>query len=68
MRVLITNTRLEGRGGTETFVRQLARGLQARGHSVLAYCSDPSAQARLLENDVIPVATDLTRGCPSSPT
>lgn len=59
MRVLITNTRLEGRGGTETFVRQLARGLQAHGHSAIAYGSDPKELPRLLESDVIPVATDL---------
>lgn len=59
MRVLITNTRLEGRGGTETFVRQLARGLQAFGHSAIAYGSNPAELPRLLESDLIPVATDL---------
>lgn len=61
MRVLITNTRLDGRGGTETFTRQLARGLQSRGHTVMAYSSDAAELPRLLESDVIPVATDLTR-------
>jgi glycosyltransferase involved in cell wall biosynthesis len=66
MRVLITNTRLEGRGGTETFVRQLARGLQAAGHSAMAYGSDPTELPRLLESDLIPVATDL-EGLPFRP-
>lgn len=61
MRVLITNTRLDGRGGSETFVRQLARGLEARGHAVMAYSSDPAELPRLLESDVVPVATDLLR-------
>lgn len=61
MRVLITNTRLDGRGGTETFVRQLARGLEARGHTAMAYSSDPAELPRLLESDVVPVATDLAR-------
>lgn len=59
MRVLITNTRLDGRGGSESFLRDLARGLQCRGHSVLAYSSDSTQQERLLENDVVSVATDL---------
>jgi glycosyltransferase involved in cell wall biosynthesis len=59
MRVLITNTSLATRGGTETFVRQLARGLQTRGHSVMAYSSDLSQGERMLEQDVIPVATDI---------
>jgi glycosyltransferase involved in cell wall biosynthesis len=59
MRVLITNTRLDGRGGAESFVKDLARGLQSRGHSVLGYSSDPVHRERLLENDVIPVAANL---------
>lgn len=59
MRVLITNNRLDSRGGAEAFVRDLARGLQARGHSVLAYSSDPGQRERLLESDPVPVATDL---------
>jgi hypothetical protein len=61
MRVLITNTTLATRGGTETVVRQLARGLQARGHSVMAYSSDLGQGERMLEQDVMPVATDLEK-------
>ena len=59
MRVLITNNCLDARGGAESFVKDLARGLQRLGHSVLAYTSDPTQQERLLDNDVVPVATDL---------
>jgi Glycosyltransferase Family 4 len=59
MKILITSNNLEGRGGTESFVRTLARGLESVGHSVMAYSSDPGQGERLLENDVVPVATDL---------
>ncbi len=59
MKVLITNNGLETRGGTESFVRCLARGLESLGHSVMAYGSDPRESERMLENDVMPVATDL---------
>ncbi len=61
MRVLLTNNTLTVRGGAEAFVRDLARALQRRGHRVMAYTSDPAAQPRLLENDPVPVATDLER-------
>lgn len=59
MRILVTNQNLNSRGGAQTFVRDLARGLQELGHSVIAYGSDGSNRERLLENDLIPVATDL---------
>ena len=59
MGVLVTNTRLDGRGGTESFMRDLARGLQSRGRTLMAYGSDTQQQERLLDNDVIAVATDL---------
>lgn len=59
VKVLITSTGLEGRGGTESFVRCLARNLESLGHSVMAYGSDPRQHERFLENDVIAVATDL---------
>ena len=56
MRVLLTNTRLDGRGGTESFMRDLARGLERRGHTLMAYGSDSTQQERLLDNDVMAVA------------
>lgn len=58
MRVLITNHSLDVRGGEEPFVRELARHLNARGHAVMAYGSDPSRGERLLEIDPIPVTTE----------
>lgn len=61
MRILITNHKLGTRGGSEAFVRDLARGLQSLGHSVIAYSSDLRQRERLLENDMIPVATDLEK-------
>ncbi|MEM7147279.1 MAG: glycosyltransferase [Verrucomicrobiota bacterium] len=61
MKVLITNASLErrARGGTQGFIQDLARSLQKRGHSVMAYTSDPTQSRRLLHEDKIPVATDL---------
>lgn len=58
MRILITNQILSVRAGTESFVRDLARGLQSLGHTVMAYTSDLSRVQRLLERDLIPVTTD----------
>ncbi|MEO7932478.1 MAG: hypothetical protein ABIT76_04895 [Chthoniobacterales bacterium] len=59
MRVLITNTSLHRRGGSQTFVRDLARDLQNLGHVVMAYTSSLKEGERLLESDVVPVTTDL---------
>ena len=59
MRILVTNQNLDARGGAQSFVRDLARALQDLGHSVIAYSSDLANRERLLETDVIPVATDL---------
>jgi hypothetical protein len=59
MRVLITNTRLDARAGEESCVQELARELQRLGHAVIAWSSDTRQRPRLLENDVVPVATDL---------
>src|SRR4030095_9893124 len=59
MRILITNHSLDERGGVQTAVRTLARGLERLGHSVMAFGSDLHEGARLTQNDVIPVATDL---------
>ncbi len=61
MKILITNNRLDLRGGAEMFVRDLARALQARGHVVFAYSSDLGEGERLLESDVVAVSTDLEK-------
>ena len=61
MRILITNERLDQRAGSDGFVRDLARGLQALGHYVIVYGSDQHQRPRFLERDSIPVAADLER-------
>lgn len=61
MRILVTNEQLDQRPGADLFVRDLARALQRRGHFVIAYSSDPRHQTRLLERDLVAVATDLDR-------
>src|SRR2546423_1275532 len=40
MRVLITNNTLAERAGTELYVRDLALGLQRRGHTPIAFSTD----------------------------
>ncbi len=62
MKILITNNRLDTRpGGAETFVQDLARGLQEQGHSVMAYTSDLANRPRMMEGDLVPITTDLSR-------
>lgn len=61
MKILITNNRLDTRpGGAETFVQDLARGLQEHGHSVMAYTSDLANRPRMMEGDLVPITTDLS--------
>jgi hypothetical protein len=59
LKILLTNQSLAVRAGREPFMRDLARELQGRGHLVFAFSSDPARQERLLERDIIAVATDL---------
>jgi hypothetical protein len=61
MRILITNERLDQRAGSDLFARDLARGLQSRGHFVVVYSSDRHQLERLLERDSIPVVVDLEK-------
>jgi len=61
MKILITNERLDQRAGSDLFARDLARGLQSRGHFVIAYGSDRHQLERLLERDSIPVVVDLEK-------
>ena len=53
MRILITNERLDQRAGSDGFVRDLARGLQALGHYVIVYGSDQHQRPRFLERDAV---------------
>jgi len=59
LNILITNYRLNRRGGTQGIVRDLARGLLARSHRVVTYSSwiDPAGNS--LADDGVPVTSDL---------
>jgi hypothetical protein len=59
MRVLITNITLAGRTGTEINVRDVARGLQARGHTPIVYAPALGEIATELRARTIPVVDDL---------
>ncbi|MGC3981728.1 MAG: glycosyltransferase [Steroidobacteraceae bacterium] len=61
MKVLITNHTLSTRTGTETYVRDLALGLLAKGHSPIVYSPQGGAIADELRNLTIPVVDDLAR-------
>jgi glycosyltransferase involved in cell wall biosynthesis len=59
--VLITNARLGWRAGTELYVRDLARGLLARGHAPVLYSPRPGRLAEELRAETVPVVDDLER-------
>lgn len=59
LRVLITNTTLATRTGTETYVRDLATGLLRRGHSPVVYTPEMGEIARELRKATVPVVDDL---------
>jgi hypothetical protein len=59
LRILITNTTLATRTGTETYVRDLALGLLQRGHSPIVYSPEAGEIARELRKATVPVVEDL---------
>jgi hypothetical protein len=59
MKVLITNYRLNRRGGTQKIVRDLALGLSARSHSVAAYSSVVDDAGNSLSDDGVTIVSDL---------
>jgi hypothetical protein len=59
LRVLITNTTLATRTGTETYVRDLALGLLRRGHAPVVYSPETGEIARELRRATVPVVEDL---------
>lgn len=61
MKILITNYTLATRSGTETYVRDLALGLLARGHSPIVYSPHDGPIARELRALTIPVVDDLAK-------
>lgn len=66
MNVLITNSRLDGPGGSQIFVRDLGLALCKLGHSVMAFCCDPGKRERMDEAGMIPTTADL-RALPFRP-
>ncbi len=59
MRVLITNTTLTGRTGTDIYVRDLALGLLRRGHNPVVYSPRLGEMARQMRALTVPVIDDL---------
>lgn len=57
--VLITNLTLATRTGTETYVRDLALALRARGHAPAVYSPETGAIADELRAAAVPVVRDL---------
>lgn len=61
MRILITNTSLSSRTGTETYVRDLAQGLLRRGHQPVVYSPRLGDLAEGMRAAAVPVVDDLRR-------
>ncbi|HEV2705921.1 MAG TPA: glycosyltransferase, partial [Pyrinomonadaceae bacterium] len=59
-RVLITNTTLATRTGTETYVRDLALALLRRGHAPVVYSPETGEIARELRKATVPVVETLS--------
>jgi Glycosyltransferase Family 4 len=59
LRVLITNNTLAERAGSELYVRDLALGLLARGHTPIAYSSKLGEVADELHRATVPTLNDL---------
>ena len=59
LRILITNSRLTSRTGTEVYLRDLALALAQRGHAVSVFTLEAGPPAAELRAQGIPVVTDL---------
>ena len=59
LRILITCEALDGRRGTELYIRDVALALMRMGHSPFIYTSQPGEVARELRNFTIPVVDRL---------
>jgi hypothetical protein len=59
LRVLITNNTLRDRSGSELYVRDVALGLLARGHTPISYSGALGAVADDLRRSTVPVVQDL---------
>jgi glycosyltransferase involved in cell wall biosynthesis len=63
LRVLITNSILNGRTGTEIVVRDLCLGLKRAGHDPEVYSPSLGPIAEELHENGVPVATDIRQIC-----
>lgn len=61
MKVLLTNNRLDMRGGTGPFLRDWSEGMRARGHEVCCFSTAPVLEDRLDATDLLPIERDLGR-------
>ncbi|HXV18852.1 MAG TPA: glycosyltransferase, partial [Candidatus Omnitrophota bacterium] len=61
MKILLTNGRLARRGGTELYLKDVALGLQKRGHMPFVYSPTLGEIAKELRSAVIPVVDDLKK-------
>jgi hypothetical protein len=59
LKILIVNATLATLTGTETYVRDLAKGLLRKGHSPIVYAPELGPIAEALRRDTIPVVDDL---------
>lgn len=59
LRILITCEMLDGRGGTELYVRDLALSLLRLGHTPIVYASRPGEVATEIRNMTVPVVDRL---------
>lgn len=59
LKVLITNTQMIGRSGTEMYVYDLARALIRSGHSPIVYTPDQGPLAKELARNSVPVVATL---------
>src|SRR4051794_1749938 len=59
MKILFTNQNLRRRGGQQAIVRDLASGLQKRGHTVLAYSDLEPPPEDSLADDSVPITSCL---------
>ena len=61
LKVLLTNSTLDLRAGSELYVRDLALGLLRRGHTPVAYAPHIGEVGRELRRATVPVVEDLRR-------
>jgi Glycosyltransferase Family 4 len=59
--ILFTNNRIDARGGTAPFLKQWSEQMQALGHTVTCYSTQPPQARRAFEAYGLPVTEDLDR-------